>query len=523
VSPTTSTSKTNAFILVTSMRLGAPVGLSQRADEHRPKDLVLLAVEQKLIEGPVLGFPQSVWLRGLHRVWPERKDRTVASSPTFGYARPEDGAYIGYRVDGDGPIDIVWQIDWPGNIDMEWEDPLAGPWLRELSSFARVITHDHRGVGVSSRNVELPTLETRVSDLVAVLRATGTRRPVLVGVNPSGGVHVLLAATRPALPSALVWLEPRARVTWAPDYPWGAPDDDLDLGREFIGLWGTDAWAKTHSEEQSAETPLPPEHIAHAAIQARNACTPDVAALLTEMWAATDVRGVLGAVKIPTLLLVHEEPTATAEEAEYIASQMPSAEVGRMPGLGWRVEEVPAWAERVRDFVGIEHPHPTFETVLSTVLFTDIVGSTERQAAGGDRAWRDLVRQHHAIVREALKHWRGVEIDTAGDGFYATFDGPARAVRCALDITQTVRGLGLEIRAGVHTGECELIDGKPSGLSVSTGARSAAEGGPSEVLVSQTVRDLVAGSGLTFEDTGDHELKGLPDRWRLYRVVTPAV
>lgn len=194
-----------------------------------------------------------------------------------------------------------------------------------------------------------------------------------------------------------------------------------------------------------------------------------------------------------------------------------------MPGLAWTVEEMAAWAEQIRDFIGVAREHPSFETILATVLFTDIVGSTERQAAMGDRAWRDLVQRHHAIVREALKRWRGVEIDTAGDGFYATFDGPARAVRCALDITQTVRVLGVEIRAGVHTGECELIDGKPSGLSVSTGARIAAEGGPSEVLVSQTVRDLVAGSGLTFEDAGDHELRGLPDRWRLYRVVSPAV
>ena len=181
---------------------------------------------------------------------------------------------------------------------------------------------------------------------------------------------------------------------------------------------------------------------------------------------------------------------------------------------------MPAWAGQIRDFVGIERPHPGFDTVLSTVLFTDIVGSTERQAAVGDRAWRDLVQRHHAIVREALKRWRGQEIDTAGDGFYATFDGPARAVRCALDIAQTIRGLGVEIRAGVHTGECELIDGKPSGLSVSTGARVAAKGGPSEVLVSQTVRDLVAGSGLTFEDSGENELKGVPDRWRLYRVLS---
>jgi class 3 adenylate cyclase len=199
---------------------------------------------------------------------------------------------------------------------------------------------------------------------------------------------------------------------------------------------------------------------------------------------------------------------------------MPAAEVRHMPGLAWTIEEMPMWAEEIQRFVGIERPHPSFETVLSTVLFTDIVGSTERQAAVGDRAWRGLVQRHHAIVREALKRWRGIEIDTAGDGFYATFDGPARAVRCALDIAQTVRSLGIEIRAGAHTGECELIDGKPSGLSVSTGARVAAKGGPSEVLVSQTVRDLVAGSGLTFEDAGDHELKGLPDRWRLYRVVS---
>jgi class 3 adenylate cyclase len=181
---------------------------------------------------------------------------------------------------------------------------------------------------------------------------------------------------------------------------------------------------------------------------------------------------------------------------------------------------MPAWAEEIQSFIGIDRPHPAFETVLSTVLFTDIVGSTDRLAALGDRAWRELVRRHHAIVREALKRWRGVEIDTAGDGFYATFDGPARAVRCAVDIAQSVRDLEVEIRAGVHTGECELVDGKPTGLSVSIGARVAAQGGPSEILVSQTVRDLVAGSGLVFEDAGDRELKGVPGRWRLYRVVS---
>ncbi len=222
----------------------------------------------------------------------------------------------------------------------------------------------------------------------------------------------------------------------------------------------------------------------------------------------------------PTLLLVHEERRPSVEEAEYIASHVPRAEVRAMPGFAWSVEEWPAWAEAIRGFVGIERTHPAFETVLSTVLFTDVVGSTERQAASGDRGWRDFLQRHHAIVRDALKRWHGEENDTAGDGFYATFDGPARAVRCALDIAERVRNLGIEIRAGVHTGECELIDGKRTGLAVTIGSRVAARAGPSEVLVSQTVRDLVAGSGLAFEDAGDHELKGVPDRWHLYRVLS---
>jgi class 3 adenylate cyclase len=448
----------------------------------------------------------------------------VASSPTFGYARPEDGAYIAYRVDGDGPIDIVWQPDWPGHIDMEWQDPLVSSLLRELSSFARVITHDHRGVGLSSRDVDLPTLETRVSDLLAVLRATGSRRPVLVGVLSSGGVNALLAAIHPKIPRALVWLDPRARFGWASDYPWGHTQEDRELEREFLPLWGTEAYEKAFLDtEEAAGNPFQDTNLTLEAMHTRSACTPDVAARLSEIWYDIDVSGVLSAVQAPTVLLVHEERKGAVEEAAYVASQIPAAEVRQMPGLAWTVEEMAAWAEQIRDFIGVAREHPSFETVLATVLFTDIVGSTERQAAMGDRAWRDLVQRHHAIVREALKRWRGVEIDTAGDGFYATFDGPARAVQCALDIAQTVQRLGVEIRAGVHTGECELIDGKPSGLSVSTGARVAAEGGPSEVLVSQTVRDLVAGSGLTFEDTGDHELKGLPDRWRLYRVVSPAL
>jgi class 3 adenylate cyclase/pimeloyl-ACP methyl ester carboxylesterase len=443
----------------------------------------------------------------------------MGTRTTFGYARPEDGAYIAYRVDGDGPIDVVWQPHWPGHIDWEWQDPLVGSFLRELSSFARIITHDHRGVGLSSRDVDLPTLETRASDLLAVLRAAGSRRPVLVGVLASGAVHALVAATHPKIPRRLVWLEPAARFGWASDYPWGHTQEDRELEREFFPLWGTEAYEKVWMEG-AGENRFPQEtNLALEAMHSRSAFTPDVAARLSEIWYDLDVRGVLSAVQTPTLLLVHEDRKGAVEEAEYIASRMPSAQVRQMPGLVWAVQELPAWVEQIREFVGIQRPDPLFETVLATVLFTDIVGSTERQAAMGDRAWRDFVQRHHAIIRDALKRWHGAENDTAGDGFYATFDGPARAVHCAVDIVERVRDLGIEIRAGIHTGECELIDGKPGGITVTTGSRIAAKAGPSEVLISQTVRDLIAGSGLVFEDAGEHDLKGVPGRRRLYRVV----
>jgi class 3 adenylate cyclase len=444
----------------------------------------------------------------------------VTSPSTFGYARPEDDVYIGYRVDGDGPVDIAYQVDWPGNIDHEWADPTAGAWLRHLASFARVITHDHRGVGVSSRNVELPALETRVSDLMAVLRATATRRPVLAGLFSTGAVNVLLAAMRPMLPRALIWLEPAARYGQAPDYPWGTSAEERELEREFLGLWGTPAYTKAHREDQEAGgNPFAEAWLELETIQARNACTPDVAARLNEIWYETDVRGVLGAVKCPALLLVHEERKKSIEEAEFIASSMADARVHLMPGLAWATEDMPLWAEEVREFVGLPRPTATATTMLATILFTDIVGSTERQAALGNRSWGELISRHHALVRQTLARYGGNEIDTAGDGFYATFDGSARAVRCALEISERVRDLGLEIRAGVHTGECELIDNKVGGISVSIGARVAGAAGSSEVLVSQTVKDLVAGSGLKFEDAGEHELKGVPDHWRLYRAV----
>ncbi|MEA2555613.1 MAG: hypothetical protein QOI60_944, partial [Actinomycetota bacterium] len=227
------------------------------------------------------------------------------------------------------------------------------------------------------------------------------------------------------------------------------------------------------------------------------------------------------AVTAPTLLLARHQDT---EALGYISSLMPHATVRLFPGSPEftslpAIEEQPVILAAIRGFIGLDARAPELDTVLSTVLFTDIVGSTQKQAALGDRTWKALIEQHHAIVRQTLTRWRGLENDVAGDGFYATFDGPARAIRCAQELTERVSDLGIEIRAGIHTGECELIDGKCAGLTVSIGARVASRAGPSEVLISQTVKDLTAGSGFTLEDAGEHELKGVPDRWRLYRVL----
>jgi class 3 adenylate cyclase len=437
----------------------------------------------------------------------------------FGYARAGDGAYIGYRIDGGGPIDIVQQPEWPGNVDLEWEDPWSGAWMAKLAAIGRLITHEHRGVGVSSRDKGLPTIETRVSDLFCVLEATGVERPVMTGFLSTGAVNAMAAALRPELARAIVWLEPVARHAWAPDYPWGNRWENLDDELAHLSSWGTADYAHWFVEQEAAAGNAMPESMERSfAKQSRNACTPDVAAELARTWYETDVRGILPSVQTPTLLLVHEGRIANVEQAHYIADLMPAAEVRAMPGEAWSIEEQPAWIAEIRRFLGEDLPVPSSDSVLATVVFTDIVESTSTQAALGDLGWKDLVLAHHAIVRDALARWDGIEQDTAGDGFFASFDGPARAIRCLHEVIERVKELGIEVRAGVHTGECELIDGKVGGLAVSIAARVTSEARASQVMVSQTVKDLVAGSGLRFDDAGEHQLKGVPDRWRLYAV-----
>jgi class 3 adenylate cyclase len=442
------------------------------------------------------------------------------------YLKTEDGFYIAYQVVGDGPVDVAWLFDYTGNLDCYWEHPGQREWFERLASFGRLILHDRRGTGLSSRDVAVPNLETRAADLRLVLDTVKSDQAVVGAYYEGLSPALLLAASHPNRVRALVWWRPWPRTTWAPDYPWGTGPEQVEAERALLAHWGSREWALDWADEQERANGIrPPEtEIRWEARSARNTCTPNVALALTEMWWQTDIRGVLPTIQTPTLLLIDDAESDTAAVANHVASLMPNATVERVPKAplprtsGEAAGYYRPYRQAVQRFIGVA-PH-TFatDTVLATVLFTDIVASTAHQAKLGDHAWKELVEHHHASVRQALDTWRGVENDTAGDGFYATFDGPARAIHCAHQIRDAVRDLGIEIRAGLHTGECELIDGKHGGIAVTTGARISALAQPSQVLVSQTVKDLVAGSGFTFEPAGEHELKGVPDRWRVYAV-----
>jgi class 3 adenylate cyclase len=434
------------------------------------------------------------------------------------YARAPDGTYLAYAVVGDGPVDIAWQNDWFSDLDLMWEYPRFREWVSGLAAFARVILHDRRGLGLSSRTMP-GDLETRVADLRTVLRAVGAERPVVAGAMEGGAPNALMAASDPMAVRSLVWFAPSARSLWAPDYPWGVSDayvaSDLD---SITQHWGTAEYGEAFIRTEAlVGHRVAADEAELMSLMSRHTCTPDMALELSRNWYDTDLRSVLPLIQVPTLILSPDEEGPDTE-ADYVARAIPGAVLTRVPDPDLTRDWGPS-LDAIRSFVGVERPPVGLDTILATVLFTDIVGSTERQAELGDRGWKQMVERHHELVRRALERWHGVERDTAGDGFFATFDGPARAVRCALEVSDRVRALGLEIRAGVHTGECEIVDRKVGGLAVSIGARIAATAQPSEVLVSQTVKDLVAGSGLGFADGGEHRLKGVPDRWRLYRVV----
>jgi pimeloyl-ACP methyl ester carboxylesterase len=425
---------------------------------------------------------------------------------------------IAYQVAGDGPFDLVYVPGWISNVELNWEEPALAHVLERLASFSRLILFDKRGTGLSDPVPldRLPTLEERMDDVRAVLDAVDSSQAAVFGFSEGGLMSILFAATYPERTTALALFGVFAKRQWSPDYPWAPKPDErvreiADLERNWSDRMDLDDLAP--SEDDAFKERL--------ATYYRRSASPGAGAALMRMNTQLDVRDVLPTIQAPTLVLHRTfDRDVNVEEGRLIAREIPGARFVELPG-----DTHTLWAgnpdevvDEIEEFLTGARRGPEPDRVLATVLFTDIVGSSEQATKLGDRRWRELLERHHALVRTQLERYDGRELDTAGDGFLATFDGPARAIRCASAVVRGVAGLGLQVRAGVHTGECELFAGKVAGLAVHTGARVAALAGAGEVLVSQTVKDLVAGSGIEFEGRGTHVLKGVPGEWNVYSV-----
>jgi len=440
------------------------------------------------------------------------------------YARSGDVS-IAYQVTGDGPFDVVHVPGFVSHVELAWEVPGIAALIRRLSSFCRLIRFDKRGTGMSDRVSGVPTLETRMDDVRAVMDAAGSERAALIGVSEGGPMSILFAATYPERAWALALCGTFARERWAPDYPFGIRDEEARLEDEEIERsWGTPEDA-TATAQELAPSASAEEQLALATM-VRQSASPGAALALNRMNHEIDVRNVLSAIRVPTLVLNREaEHPFTRQGSAYLAEHIPGARHLDLPGTDHAIfaGDWESYAQALEEFLQEAWAEeatvePETDRVLATILFTDIVGSTAKAVELGDARWRELLEDHHATVRRLLLRYRGTELDTAGDGFFAAFDGPARGIRCARAITESVRDLGIEVRAGLHTGECERMNAKVGGIAVHIGARVAAEAGPGEVVVSSTVKDLVAGSGIAFRDRGAAELKGVPGEWRLFAV-----
>jgi pimeloyl-ACP methyl ester carboxylesterase len=444
----------------------------------------------------------------------------MTTMPTTKYAKSAD-VHIAYQVVGEGAQNLVLVPGWVSHLEYAWEDPSFSHFLRRLASFSRLILLDRRGTGLSDRVNELPTLEQRMDDVRAVMDAAGAERAALFGLSEGGPMCLTFAATYPSRTSALVLYGTFARLLRAPDYPIGAPAELLGQFLERVEeAWGTGSMSADYFAPSQARD----EGFRRSwARFERLGVSPSGIKALLRIAQETDARHALSVIRVPTLVMHREgDRVIRVEAARYIAERIQGAKYVELPGpdhFPW-VGDTDAILDEVEEFLTGARRGQEPDRVLATVMFTDIVGATERAVALGDRRWRDLLDRHHTVIREQLTRFRGREIDTAGDGFLAAFDGPARGVRCAGAIVREMRRLGLEIRAGLHTGECEILGDKLSGIAVHTGARVASLAGAGEVLVSGTVKDLVAGSGITFEDRGVQVLKGLPGEWHLYAVAS---
>ena len=442
--------------------------------------------------------------------------------PETRYARSGDVS-IAYQVIGDGPFDLVRVPPFVSHVELEWDVPRMAEFSERLASFCRLIRFDKRGTGMSDRVADVPTLETRMDDVRAVMDAVGSERAALLGHSEGAAMAILFAATYPERCWALVLDGGFPRVLWAPDYPWGERDEEVTRDEAAYQGWGTTEHSLGAVERIAPSADA--ENKQALARLLRASASPGAVRALNRMNRDIDVRHVLRTIQVPTLVTNRSgDHPANVAGSRYLADHIPGARHFEVPGEDHTMftsqeELVPAierflheaWAAR-------EERAAEPDRVLATVLFTDIVGSTARAAQMGDARWRELLNAHHEVIRRQLVRFRGRELDTAGDGFFASFDGPARAIQCACAVTEAVRDLGIEVRAGLHTGECEQMDGKVGGIAVHIGARVASEAQPGEVLVSSTVKDLVAGSGIGFAERGSFELKGVPGEWRLFSV-----
>ena len=440
------------------------------------------------------------------------------SAPPTHYAESGDGS-IAYQVIGDGPIDLVLVLGFATHLELQWEMPPIVRFFDRLSSFSRLILFDKRGTGLSDPVTGVQTLEQRADDVRAVMDAAGSERAALFGVSEGGPMSILFTAAHPDRARALVLHGAMGRTTEAPDYPWASPAEALrESAAEFIApYWGRDAQGTVALFAPSFADD--PQAVEFAARMERSAASPRMVQQIFEMFLDIDVRAVLPTIHVPTLVVHRRADRVVNRRAgAELAAQIPGARYVEVPGidhLPW-AGDADAVLGEVEEFLTGARSVPEPDRVLATVMFTDIVGSTERAAKLGDARWRELLSAHQAAVRRELTQFRGREVKTLGDGCLATFDGPARAIRCGQAIVDSSRPSGLEVRVGLHSGEVELMDDDVGGIAVHIAARVGALAGPDEVLVSSTVKDLVAGSGIPFADRGTHRLKGIDDEWRLF-------
>jgi pimeloyl-ACP methyl ester carboxylesterase len=437
--------------------------------------------------------------------------------PETRYARSGD-VNIAYQVTGEGPIDLVYVMGWVSNLEAFWQEPTVASFFNRLASFSRLILFDKRGTGLSDRVPidRLPTLEQRMDDVRAVMDAAGSQRAALFGVSEGGPMCAVFAASFPQRTSALVMYGSYAKRVWDSEYPWAPTPEERERWYTVLEQeWGSGADVEIlapNADERFRDW---------WSRYLRMSASPGAAVALGRMNTAIDIRQLLSAIRVPTLILHRTgDRDIDVRGSRWMASQIAGAKYVELPGddhLPW-VGGQDAILDEAEEFLTGVRRGPDPDRVLATILFTDIIDSTQRASELGDRGWRDLLVQHHRVVRAELERYRGREIDNAGDGFCASFDGPARAIRCALAIREDLHRIGLDVRAGIHTGECEVLHDKLAGVAIHVAARIAASGGRGEVRVSGTVRDLVAGSGIAFHDLGRTALKGLPGVWQLLKV-----